>query len=154
MSPEEGPRMEAYALDVHAILQRSVASLYSHLVTRPTGRAVREAIESQLGELSRPALSLVDLSSVSVLDYSCADEVVAKLLLQESKSEGGVFIMLMGVRAHHRDPIDAVLERHRLSVVAETAEGGGFDLIGAVSEGDRALWRRIEARRRVPASEV
>ena len=65
---------------VGALVQRSVATLYSHLVTRPTGRAVRLAIESQLAEAGDTAFSLIDLSEVTVLDFSCADEVVAKLV--------------------------------------------------------------------------
>jgi hypothetical protein len=146
-------RLDACSVDVRAILQRSVASLYSHLVTRPTGRAVRLAIETQLGELSRPALSLVDLSAVSVLDYSCADEVVAKLLLRDVAVNEEVFFVLAGVQNHHREPIEAVLERHRLAVVAETATAR-FELIGFWSEGERALWEVVESRRRVSAAEL
>ena len=55
-------------IDVGMVLQRSVASLYSHLVTRPTGRAVRLAIESQLAETERPSLSMIDLSEVEEQD--------------------------------------------------------------------------------------
>jgi hypothetical protein len=140
-------------VDVRAILERSVASLYSHLVTRPTGRAVRMAIESQLGELSRPALSLVDLSSVSILDYSCADEVVAKLLLRDARADEEVFFVLVGVRSHHREPIEAVLERHRLAVVAETGPGR-FELLGQRTDGERTVWEAVEGRRRVPAAHL
>ena len=56
-------------IDVGSLVQRSVATLYSHLVTRPTGRAVRLAIESLLAEAGDTALSLIDLSEVSVLDF-------------------------------------------------------------------------------------
>ncbi|HCR04782.1 MAG TPA: hypothetical protein DIU18_06310, partial [Gemmatimonadetes bacterium] len=66
-------------IDVGSLVQRSVATLYSHLVTRPTGRAVRLAIESLLADAGDIALSLIDLSEVNVLDFSCADEAVAKL---------------------------------------------------------------------------
>jgi hypothetical protein len=138
---------------VRQVLERSVASLYSHLVTRPTGRAVRLAIETQLGELARPALSLVDLSSVSILDYSCADEVVAKLLLRDMAADEEVFFVLAGVRAHHREPIEAVLERHGLAVVAETSPAH-FEFIGFGTNGERALWKVIEERRRVSAGDV
>jgi hypothetical protein len=153
MTGVPNPRLAACSVDVQAILRRSVASLYSHLVTRPTGRAVRQAIESQLGELPRPTLSLVDLSSVSILDYSCADEVVAKLLLRESEADQEVFFVLAGVRSRHREPIEAVLDRHRLAVVAETSPAR-FELIGFRSDGERALWEVVELRRRVPAREV
>jgi len=147
------PRLEACAVDVHAVLRQSVASLYSHLVTRPTGRAVRLAIEHQIGELPRPALSRVDLSAVAILDYSCADEVVAKLLLRDPEGESGVFFILTGVREHHLDPIEAVLERHRLAVVAEL-RAGSFHFVGDGTEGERELWSEIEQRGRVHGGQV
>ena len=124
-----------------------------HLVTRPTGRAVRLAIESQLEELGTPTLSLVDLSAVAILDYSCADEVVAKLLLGSGDRSSVTFFILRGVQAHHRDPIQAVLERHDLAVVAEI-EAGQFELMGSGSDGEWSLWRRVERSGRVRADEV
>lgn len=156
------------AVDVREVLQKSVADLYSHLVTRPTGRAVRLAIETQLAELRRPALSLVDLSSVTVLDYSCADEVVAKLLLRyagagptaparESEAHvpllGEVFFVLKGVQPHHRDPIEEVLCRHRLAVVAETATAR-YELLGVGLDGEREIWTRLEERGRISGADL
>ncbi len=143
MIERQAPELDAFAVDVRAVLERSVANLYSHLVTRPTGRAVRMAIESQLVELGTPALSLIDLSSVAILDYSCADEVVAKLLLRSGEAASGTFFVLRGVKAHHRDPIEAVLDRNDLAVVSETASEH-FELMGSGSKEERELWTRIE----------
>ena len=72
--------LDPIAIDVGEVLQRTQTSLYSHLVTRPTGRAVRMAIKTQLQGNSNRSFSLIDLSEVVILDFSCADEVVAKLL--------------------------------------------------------------------------
>jgi hypothetical protein len=143
MKAEPGPQLDAFAVDVRALLERSVASLYSHLVTRPTGRAVRMAIESQLDDLPKPAISRVDLSAVAILDYSCADEVVAKLLLRGGDDGGATFFVLTGVQAHHRDPIEAVLERHDLGVVAETGPGS-YELLGSGVDSERVLWNAVE----------
>ncbi len=153
MTREHEVQLDAFAVDVHAVLRRSVASLYSHLVTRPTGRAVRLAIEHQIGELPRPALSVVDLSSVAILDYSCADEVVARLLLRDPEGDSGVFFLLAGIREHHLDPIEAVLERHRLAVVGEV-EPARYGLIGAGSADEREIWSEVERRGRVPGAEL
>ena len=76
------PLVEPISIDVSHVLRKSAESLYSHLVTRPTGRTVRLAIEEQVTVSSRTALSLIDLSDVTVMDFSCADEVVAKLLMR------------------------------------------------------------------------
>ncbi len=132
-------------IDVGGVLQRSVATLYSHLVTRPTGRAVRLAIETQLAEVSRPALSLIDLSEVTVLDFSCADEVVAKLLLRflDEDRPGDAYFVLRGLGNQHRDPITTVLERHNLLAVVQL-EGAGFELIGARTEIEQSTWKVLE----------
>ena len=150
--PMEGPLLEALLVNVREHLGASVASLYSHLVTRPTGRAVRMGLERQLEEIRSPALSLVDLSEVAVLDYSCADEVVAKLVMRYAEV-GGVFILLRGVREHHRDPIEAVLDRHSLAVVAET-DPGCFELLGVGTEEELRAWALMEERRRIRAEEL
>ncbi len=132
-------------IDVGGVLQRSVATLYSHLVTRPTGRAVRLAIETQLAEISRPALSLIDLSEVMVLDFSCADEVVAKLLLRflHEDRPGDAYFVLRGLGNQHRGPITAVLEHHNLLAVAQL-DGASFELIGARTEIEESTWEILE----------
>jgi len=148
-------RVDSHAVDVRDLMARTVADLYSHLVTRPTGRAVRLAIESQLEELERPALSLVDFSSVAILDYSCADEVVAKLLLvlRDGGVGGRAWVLFRGIREFHRDPIEAVLERHRIQAVLQ-GEGGASELMGPADPRDLRLWSRVEAEGRVVAARI
>ncbi|MEX0980099.1 MAG: hypothetical protein WDZ89_03335 [Gemmatimonadota bacterium] len=152
---DDGLRIDAFQIDVSLLVERNVASLYSHLVTRPTGRAVRLAIESQLVELSGTTLSLIDLSEVTVLDFSCADEVVAKLLLRylDADRPREAFFVFRGVGEFHREPIQEVLERHALTAVAETG-GGRFGLLGARLEREAEVWERIERRGRVLEPEL
>ncbi len=146
--------IDPVAIDLSRLVQRQVASLYAHLVTRPTGRAVRMAIESQLANAGGTALSVIDFSEVHVLDFSCADEVVAKLLLHHQPEEATrAFFILRGVSDLHLEPIQAVLERHRLAAVAETA-GGPFRLVGVRSEADVRVWRSLEERGALPPGDV
>ena len=101
--------LDPVAIDVGHLLQRTVTSLYAHLVTRPTGRAVRLAIETQLEGMGERSLSLIDLSEVSVLDFSCADEVVAKLVGHYATAEHReAFFVFRGVHEPHRDQIEVV----------------------------------------------
>jgi len=133
-------------IDVGEVLQRTVASLYSSLVTRPTGRAVRMAIETQLQTVGARSLSLIDFSEVVIIDFSCADEVVAKLLMDTR--EGGAheaFFVFCGVHEPHRDQIEAVLDRRRLATVAEI-EPGTFQLLGARTPEEDRLWMELEVR--------
>lgn len=143
------------AIDVSRLVDRSVASLYSHLVTRPTGRAVRLAIESQLLEARGVSLLLIDLSEVSVLDFSCADEVVAKLILRYVSPDrpGEVFLVFQGVRDRHRGPMQVALERHQLAAVAET-DDGDFELVGVRSDPELTVWKELESRGSIASHEV
>lgn len=133
------------AFDLGGLVQSTVASLYSHLVTRPTGRAVRMAIENRLSGAAEPSLSVIDLSEVRVLDFSCADEVVAKLLLEHGTGTARRgFFVFAGVGEPHREPILAVLERRGLAAVAETGPGR-FELLGGTAP-ERSAWAVLEER--------
>jgi len=147
-------RLDPIWIDVGQVLQRTVTSLYSHLVTRPTGRAVRMAIEAQLQSAGRRSLSLIDLSEVVILDFSCADEVVARLVEDSTKSlTHEAFFVFRGVHEPHRDQIESVLERRGLAAVAET-EPGTFRLLGTRTDVEERVWREVERRGLVGPDEV
>ncbi len=146
--------LEPIAIDVGEVLQGSVASLYAHLVTRPTGRAVRMAIESQLQGARAPSLSLIDFSEVVIIDFSCADEVVAKLLMKHlGETTHGAFFVFQGVHEPHRDQVEAVLERHGLAAVAETGPGT-FEIIGVHTSAEARAWGLLEERGTVSVDEA
>jgi len=148
--------VDPVSIDVGRLVRRNVASLYSSLVTRPTGQAVRLAIENVLaGETGPVSLSVIDLSQVTVIDFSCADEVVAKLLLRflEEDRPQEAFFVFRGIRELHRDPIEVVLERQTLAAVSET-ESGAYELIGSTSWKELEVWRALEGRGRVKPGEV
>lgn len=142
-------------IDLSAMVRRSVATLYSHLVTRPTGQALRLGIESQIGEVGTPCLSILDFREVVVMDYSCADETIAKLLQRYMRTEGGdeVYFVARGIGERHLEAIDAVLDRHGLALVAEV-DGSGMALLGPVAELDRAAWRTLQAHSHARASQI
>jgi len=149
------PRVEPISIDVGHVLRRSVESLYSHLVTRPTGRAVRLAIEEQVAGSSRTALSLIDLSDVSVMDFSCADEIVAKLLmrfLDEDRPVDALFVF-RGVCQNLHEPIQTVLERQELLAVAQASDGS-CELMGTRTDEVEYVWTVLEGRGRIGAAEV
>lgn len=152
--PEFG--VDPVSIDVGRLVQRNVASLYSSLVTRPTGQAVRLAIENVLAEeTGAMSLSVIDLSQVTIIDFSCADEVVAKLLLRflEEDRPKEAFFVFRGILEIHRDPIEVVLERQTLAAVSET-ETGDFELIGSTSFKEMEVWQALEGKGRIKPSEI
>jgi hypothetical protein len=142
-------------IDLSSVLRETVScELYSNLVTRPTGAAVRGAIEKILSESKETALTVIDLSQVSMIDFSCADEVIAKLVMQYSgeHAPGEVYFVFRGVGDDHWIAIEAVLERHGLAVVLETKDGCA--LAGPVSEDEVRAWDAVRLLGPAPAVAV
>ena len=131
-------------IDVSSVLRRSVCELYSNLVTRPTGAAVRAAIEQQLAASPGKLLTIIDFTHVGLLDFSCADEIVARLLLRANAGAlpHDDYFLFRGVSEHHLDAIEAVLERHGLALVLEDAPGHPR-VLGAVDDREREAFEAV-----------
>lgn len=111
-------------IDVHEVLQRQVAGVYADLVTRPTGRAVREEIERTIAGV-QARVTVIDFTHVGCVDYSCADEIVAKLL-----RDARVILLLRGINDGHREAIEPVVRSAGLAVVLEGPDGS-LDVLGS-----------------------
>jgi len=130
-------------IDVRAVLSRSRCEFHSDLVTRATGRAVRSGIEAHLQEHPDVTVVVLDFSEVRVLDCSCADEVVAQLLMRTAGGRArGTYFLVRGLAEAHADQLDDVLRRHGLALVGEE-RGGGTRLLGWVTDLMRAAWEQV-----------
>jgi hypothetical protein len=145
-------------IDVSSVLRQTLScELYSNLVTRPTGAAVRTQIEALLGDSRERTLTVIDFSHVGMIDFSCADEVVAKLLLRYAPAEREnreAYFLFRGVNEDHWDAIEAVLERHRLALVLESADGTGAHVGGIVDDRERVAWNKVYELGRVGCADV
>ena len=141
-------------IDMHAVLQQSVSGLYTDLVTRPTGRVVRERIEQAIAGLGgaggpdgagEMTIARIDFAGVGCIDYSCADEIVAKLLRDRP-----AVLVLSGISEGHREAIEPVLTGHGLAALIERPDGT-LDVLGAAGAAavllDELVARRCAARR-------
>jgi hypothetical protein len=142
-------------VDMSAMVRRSIATLYSHLVTRPTGQALRLGIETQITELGALCLTVLDFSEVAVLDYSCADEIVAKLIKRYQREDrpAEAYFLARGIEDRHRETIETVLGRQGLAITAELADGSVV-LLGDASSAERAAWGILEMLGRAAPGEV
>ncbi len=142
-------------IDVGTVLRRTVCDLYSDLVTRPTGAAVRTGIEQQLAELADRTVTIIDFAHVGLLDFSCADEIVAKLLLRIPAGSGtrDAYFLFRGVSDSHLEAIEVVLERHGLAAVAQR-DDGELILLGDLGAPQRQAWDAINRLGRGDAAEV
>jgi hypothetical protein len=141
-------------IDLSVVLRETVScELYSNLVTRPTGAAVRAQIESLLGESDR-VLAVIDFTHVRMIDFSCADEVVAKLLLRycDDLPPREAYFVFRGLSDAHWDAIEVVLEQHGLALLAE--DEYGLQLRGALTDEERRAWEIVRDRGRAAPADV
>lgn len=144
-----------YHIDVSSVLRKTVCDLYSNLVTRPTGVAVRKAIEDAMAEMPQPTVTVIDFSQVNLLDFSCADEVVGKLLAAHRRAEGGsrTYFLIRGVHDGHLEAIEAVLERYDLAVIVED-DTGRVRLVGTLDDSARRAWHIVNRHGRCMPEEI
>jgi hypothetical protein len=140
-------------IDVRDVLAR-VGPDRPDLVTRHTGRAVRTSIESELALLTGRSVVVLDFTAVRIIDYSCADEILAKLVQACLAAEDArdVFLLIRGLEDHQIEDLDEVLRRQRLALVAEMQ--GSLRLVGEVADEARLAFALLAARGRAAAEEL
>jgi hypothetical protein len=111
-------------IDVSSVLRESVSQSYSNLVTRPTGAAVRTYIEERILGIDRCTVAVIDFSHVGMMDFSCADEIVAKLVLRGAGQRPE--FVFAGLSESHIEAIDAVLERHGMVLASHEVDSSTY----------------------------
>jgi hypothetical protein len=111
-------------IDLYKILKKELKNNSSDLVTRPSGQVIRARIERDIEKEKDGEVITLDFSRVGVIDYSCADEVIAKLISRLLGGEyGDKYILLKGLNDNQKENIEVALERKDLAVMAETRSG-------------------------------
>ena len=128
-------------IDVRSALGASTQGDYSDLVTRRTGALVRTIIEAQLAGLAAGTVAVLDFSHIGVLDRSCADEFVAKLMLPLTTDHPvrDGYVVVHGASEMHLEAIESALEVHGLALVVRFPDGA-MRLVGPVSDTERLIW--------------
>jgi hypothetical protein len=128
---------------LHRVLREAVTTPYRNLVTRATGAAVRSRIEAAMAA-SPGKVTVLDFSEVELLDFSCADEIVAKLILPAARPSRPV--VLLGVRDSQLEALDHVLAHHGVAVTAQLHDSGEPVLLGAATADLREAFAALRAR--------
>ncbi|HDH06569.1 MAG TPA: hypothetical protein ENH01_12840 [Nitrospirae bacterium] len=114
--------MKTYSL--YKILKEELKNGSSDLVTRQSGQVIRERIERDIEKEKDRAVIALDFSNIGIIDYSCADEIVAKLVSRLLGSEyGDKYLILAGLTDNQKENIEVALERKDLAMMAEMRDG-------------------------------
>ena len=119
--------------NLYKLLKEELKNGSNDLVTRQSGQVIRERIERDIEKEENGSVIALDFSKIGVVDYSCADEIVAKLVSRLLSGEyGDKYIVLTGLNENQKENIEVALERKDLAVMAEMRDGGKA-LIGSLN---------------------
>lgn len=99
---------------------------------RTRGVKVRSLLERLLRVEQGPFLVLLDFAGIGPIDFSWADEVVAKMISRLWSGEyGEKYLVLKGLNASQLENISVALERKRLAALVTGAEG--WKIVGSLN---------------------
>jgi hypothetical protein len=110
--------------DLYKLLKDEIGNGSKDLVTRQSGETIRRRIERDIENEPDGAVISLDFSKIGVIDYSCADEIVAKLVSRLLSGEyGDKYLLLAGLNENQKENIEVAVERKDLAVMAEMKDG-------------------------------
>lgn len=140
--------------DLHKLLKEELNNGTNDLVTRQSGQVMRQRIEKDMGNEDDGSVIALDFSGIGVIDYSCADEIIAKLVSRLLGGEyGDRYLLLTGLNDNQRENIEVALERKDLAVRAETG-GGKNILLGNLNNYLKETLQHIERKGKTTSREI
>ena len=105
------------------------------MVTRSTGRAVREALEEALVALPKGGTLYVDTRGVELMDYSFADEALGILASRAASGEyGDRYLVLVEEDRDLLENVEASLRQRSLAIIRVAEVGAEPSIVGEVPD--------------------
>ncbi len=140
--------------DLYRILKEELKNGSKDLVTRPSGQVIRERIERDIEREEDGTVVALDFSNIGIIDYSCADEIAAKLVSRLLSNEyGDKYLLLTGLNDNQKENIEVALERKHLPVMAEMRNGQRV-LVGNLNNYLRETLELVEEKNKITARDL
>jgi hypothetical protein len=124
--------MEKQTLSLKKLTTTLLKNGSREMTGRSRGIRIREALEKILGEEKGTLRVVLDFSGMGSIDFSWADEVVAKMISRLWSGEyGEKFLVLKNLNPSQSENIGVALERKKLAVL--TTGPGGWRIIGSLN---------------------
>lgn len=125
-----------------------------NLAGRETGREVRSFLAGIFMGIEEETVFLLDFKRIGVIDYSCADELLAKLMTRVVADEfGPKYICLINISSSQIENISVALEKRGLAVAA-LPDRGGWTYLGKLNPYLRETFNIVYDYRRISAREL
>jgi GDP-D-mannose dehydratase len=139
---------------LHNLLKEELKNGSSDLVTRPSGQVIRERIERDIAKEKNGEVINLDFSKIGIIDYSCADEIVAKLISRLLSGEyGDKYIVLTGLNENQKENIEVALERKELAVMVQMKDNEKI-LLGTLNNYLKETLNLILKKGKITASDL
>jgi hypothetical protein len=120
---------------------------------RSRGIRIREALEKILGEEKGALRIVLDFSGMGPIDFSWADEVIAKMTSRLWSGEyGEKFLVLRNLNPSQMENISVALEMKKLAVLSTGPEG--WRIIGALNNYLIHTLKRVMKKRQLTLREL
>ncbi len=140
--------------NLYNILKKELKNGSNDLVTRPSGQIIRIHLEKAIEKEKDGEVIALDFSNIGIIDYSCADEVIAKLISRLLSGEyGDKYIILIGLNDTHKENIEVALERKDLSMIGQMNNGKKI-LLGNLNNYLRETLEFIFKKGKITASDL
>lgn len=124
--------MEKRTLSLKKLTQTLLKNGSREMTGRSRGIRIREGLERILGEEKGSICLVLDFSGMGSVDFSWADEVVAKMISRLWSGEyGEKFLVLKSLSPSQAENIGVALERKKLAVLTTGTEG--WQLVGSLN---------------------
>ena len=140
--------------DLSKFLKEELGNGSKDLVTRPSGEKIRQRVERDMEQEPDGSVIALDFVRIGIIDYSCADEIIAKLVSRLLSGEyGDKYILLTGLNENQKENIEVALERKDLAIVSEMREGYRV-LIGNLNNYLKETLDFIQKKKKVSAKDL
>lgn len=140
--------------DLYKLILKGLNNGSSDLVTRSSGQVIRDRIEKKIEKEKDGEVIALDFSNIGIIDFSCADEIVAKLVSRLLSGEyGDKYIILTGLNENQMENIEVALERKGLAIIAE-GRNEEKTLIGSLNNYLKETLDNIQKRDKITAKEL
>jgi hypothetical protein len=145
--------MEKRTLSLKKLTHTFLKNGSKEMTGRSRGMRIREGLERLLGEEKGSLCVVLDFSGMGSIDFSWADEVVAKMISRLWSGEyGEKFLVLKNLSPSQAENIGVALERKKLAVL--TTGTGGWQLVGSLNNYLIHTLTRVMKRRQLTLREL
>jgi anti-anti-sigma regulatory factor len=130
------------------------------LITRHVGRAMYESIRMAIENINDGETLLLDFTGIKVIDSSCIDEMIVRLILDSRKSKAAFYTKLKNVSEIAEINIDLVFRSYysyknkKIVVITENICQNNVFFIGPLSDQERDIVEFLRVNKSITADDA